>query len=149
MTAPNQAAPGSGYQPKASRKKPRRPPKANGATPAAGPLLDRDAILAADDLTSERVPCPEWGGDVLVRALPLAERGEFEKAASDKDSSSHEVMCRIVALCCCNPDGTRMFTLEDAGMLAAKSAPVIMRLMKAATRINAITDADIEELAKN
>lgn len=120
--------------------------KANGA---AAPLLGRDAILAADDLPSERVPVPEWGGAVLVRALPLAERGAFEAAASAEDSDNVEVLTRIVALAACDADGNRLFRLEDAAALAAKNPEPVMRVAEAAIRVNAITERDIEDLAKN
>ena len=40
--------------------------------------LTRDEILGADDLKTESVKVPEWGGTVLVRELTGAERDEWE-----------------------------------------------------------------------
>ena len=40
--------------------------------------LSRDDILKAEDLTTEEVDVPEWGGTVLVRGLTGRERDEFE-----------------------------------------------------------------------
>ena len=41
-------------------------------------FLNREAILAAEDLPRELVEVPEWGGAVYVRALTGAERDQFE-----------------------------------------------------------------------
>ena len=41
-------------------------------------LLTRDKILSADDIRSERVKVPEWGGEVIVREMTGAERDEWE-----------------------------------------------------------------------
>lgn len=130
---------------KAARKA-RKPAKPNGA---AGPLLTRDAILAADDLTTERVSVPEWGGTVLVRALPLAEMGVFEIDAAAEDRSNAEVMARMVALCACDGAGNPLFTLDDVAALNRKAKEPVMRVARAAIRINALTETDVEDLAKN
>ena len=39
-----------------------------------GTMLDRNAILGADDLGREVVDVPEWAGSVQVRGLTAAER---------------------------------------------------------------------------
>ncbi len=43
-------------------------------------LLTKDDILGADDLATEDVEVPEWGGCVRVRALTGTERDAFEAA---------------------------------------------------------------------
>jgi hypothetical protein len=121
-------------------------PKPNGAAPA---ILDRAAILGADDLRRQRVPVPEWGGDVFVRVLPLADQGQFEDEAGREDRSSLDVMVRMVALCACDADGNALFTLDDAKALGGKAAEPLIRVARAAIEINAITASDIEGLAKN
>ena len=40
--------------------------------------LSREDILKAEDLPTEEVPVPEWGGSVLVRGLTGRERDLFE-----------------------------------------------------------------------
>ena len=40
--------------------------------------LTKDQILEANDLQSESVTVPEWGGDVLVRTMTGADRDAFE-----------------------------------------------------------------------
>ena len=42
------------------------------------PILNKAAILAAEDLKTETVAVPEWGGEVRVRTLTGTERDAFE-----------------------------------------------------------------------
>jgi hypothetical protein len=44
---------------------------------AAKPLLDRAAILGADDREYELVDVPQWGGTVRVRALSGTDRDRY------------------------------------------------------------------------
>ena len=41
-------------------------------------LLSKDQILSADDIQSQRVPVPEWGGEVMVRGLTGSQRDQWE-----------------------------------------------------------------------
>lgn len=122
------------------------PSKTNGA---GAPLLGRDAILAADDLATERVPVPEWGGDVLIRAVSLAEREAFEQAAEAADDDNGAVLARMVALTAVDGDGKPLFMPGDVAALAAKGAAPILRLSRVAMRLNGLIASDIEDLAKN
>lgn len=49
-------------------------------------LLSIDDILAADDLPTARVHCPEWGGDVEVKALTRAQVVTALEAATNDGS---------------------------------------------------------------
>lgn len=53
--------------------------------PAPKKLLSIDDILAADDLPTARVDCPEWGGQVEVKALTRAQVVTAIQAATDGD----------------------------------------------------------------
>jgi hypothetical protein len=50
--------------------------------------LSADAILAADDIVTEAVDCPEWGGKVLVKAMTGAERDSSSSRSAATDSST-------------------------------------------------------------
>ena len=41
-------------------------------------ILTRDEILESEDLATETVSVPEWGGSVIVRALTGTERDAYE-----------------------------------------------------------------------
>ena len=43
-------------------------------------ILTRDQILQANDLVTETVEVPEWGGSVFVKSLTGVERDQFEAA---------------------------------------------------------------------
>ena len=46
-------------------------------------VLSKEQILQADDLKTETVEVPEWGGDVLLRELRGRERDAFEEGSMD------------------------------------------------------------------
>lgn len=114
-------------------------------------LLNRDAILTADDLTSEVVDVPEWGGQVRLRVLTGAERDKFEASisADGKKINRENLRARFVVLCVVDDDGQRIFTDADASKLGLKSASALDRLFTKAQRMNGLSDEDVETLAGN
>jgi hypothetical protein len=107
-------------------------------------MLNRDVILAADDLPRREVQVPEWGGSVYVRALNGAERDQLERMVSS-DSISRAA---LVALCTVDEAGERMFSDKDVAALAQKNGAALGRIVTAAMDANAITDEAIGELGK-
>ena len=122
-------------------------------TESEGPVLDRAAILAANDLTVERVNVPKWG-TVCVRVMSGVERRQWEKLVNDsqKDASGMDtlkVLTSLVAKTVCDEQGNRLFSDEDAEALAAKSGAALLYVATAAQRINALTDQDVDDLLGN
>lgn len=114
--------------------------------------LTRELILGADDLVTELVEVPEWGGDVRVRTLTGAERDAFEMAVytmRQKAGAAINIRALLVALCAVDDDGKRLFSERDAVQLGAKSAKALDRIFSVAQRLNGLTAADVDELAKN
>ena len=117
-------------------------------------LLTRDAILQADDLPTEDVEVPEWGGTVRVRGLTGAERDAFEASiVEQRGKKTHfnmvNLRARLVALSVVDEDGKRVFSDSDVKALGHKSAVALQRVFKAAQRLSGLTAEDVEELAKN
>lgn len=118
-------------------------------------LLNHSDILAADDLKTEDVAVPEWGGTVRIKALTGTERDEFEQSLMEvkKDGSVKSqranVRARLVAKVIVNEAGELVFNNADIPALGRKSAAALDRVATAAQRLNAFSDADIEELAEN
>lgn len=129
-------------------------------------LLNRDAILAADDREYEDVECPEWGGTVRVRAMSGTERDSYEascvqerpvydgrgrpvKGQYEFRRTLDNVRAKLVVRCVVNEDGSRMFEDGDAFALGEKSAAALDRVFDVAARLSRISDSDIEELAGN
>ena len=113
--------------------------------------LTRDAILAAQDIKTECVEVPEWGGAVLLRALTAGERDAFDEAvtAARQAKAPTLVRARLVALAAVDANGVRLFTDADAAALDAKSGAVLDRLFAVAARLAGIGRRDAEDLEKN
>lgn len=117
-------------------------------------MLTRDQILAADDLKTEIVKIPEWGGEIRVRSMTAADRDEYEQSmvasrGPDENANMRNVRARLMAVCVVDDAGRRLFTEADVEALGAKGAKAVQRVFKVAARLNALTADDVDELAKN
>jgi hypothetical protein len=116
-------------------------------------LLNKDLILAADDLETVDVDVPEWGGSVRLRTLTGGERDKFESDMIDQRGKSNKMnlvnlRARLVALCAVDEGGKRMFGDNEVTKLGAKSAAVLDKLFVAAQKLNGMTQQDVEELTE-
>ncbi len=114
--------------------------------------LSRDAILAADDRELEAVDVPEWGGEVLLRALSGADRDAFELEAFGSKQAGEgmrNVRAKLVSRCIVDQDGNRLFEDADVEALGQKSAAALNRLFEKCRTMNGFTDQDVADLEKN
>ena len=114
-------------------------------------MLDRDAILGADDLVTEVVEVPQWGGSVCIRSMTGTERDEFEQemlALGAGERSVENIRARLLVRVIVDEDGSPLFTPADVSVLGAKSASALDMLFDVAQRLNALRPEDVEELAK-
>lgn len=117
-------------------------------------LLTKDQILDADDLQSQVVPVPEWGGSVLIRGMTGIERDAFEESllkgkGKNTKVNMQNIRAKLVAHSVVNGDGERMFSDADVRALGQKSAAALDRIFDVAQELSGITKADVEELAAN
>lgn len=116
-------------------------------------LLNRDAILKADDATYEDVFVPEWSGQVRVKAISGSERDEYEQhVAGDRKSGKlnmRNMRARLLVLALVDEEGKRLFKLGDLEMLGGKNAAVIDKLFDVARRLAGITEEEKEEVEEN
>ena len=126
-------------------------------------LLSREEILGANDLPTEDVEVPEWGGSVRVRTLTGTERDEFEssiitmkkvkkgkRTVTESSPNLRNIRAKLVARSIVKEDGALMFpNSEDVFVLGEKSAAALDRVYEVSARLSKITDEDIEELEKN
>jgi len=115
-------------------------------------LLNRDAILQADDLPTKTVDVPEWGGAVCVRSMTGVERDQYEstmveRKGKDVQVNLKNIRAKLVALCCIGDDGKRLFGEDDAEALGKKSAAALDRVFSVAQKLNGLSAKDVEELA--
>lgn len=112
--------------------------------------LSADAILAADDIVTETVDCPEWGGKVHVKAMTGADRDAFEQSIRrngeiDVTNARAKLLVRVLV----NENGTRIFADRHAPDLGKKSSLVINRLYEVAARLSGMSDEEQEALEGN
>lgn len=122
-------------------------------------MLTREEILAAVDLAREVVAVPEWGGEVLVQGLSGAERDAFEGSVVMFGNTNgrtgapamnmDNLRAKLAARCIVDETGRRLFEDEDITALGAKSAIALQRVFETAQRLSGLTQADVDELAKN
>ena len=112
--------------------------------------LSKEQILAADDMGLKEVDVPEWGGSVFLRVMTVGERDSYENDwMINKSKGVENFRSKFLQRVLCDEKGELLFTASEIDLLAKKSARVITRIWDAAMKHNALTDDDVEELAKN
>lgn len=112
-------------------------------------MLDKAAILAADDLPRETVAVPEWGGEVCVRTMTGTERDAFESGLLAKEGRMENVRARLVSLTLCDEQGERLFDDAEVATLGKKSARALDRVFAVAQRLNGIGTEAAEAAKKD
>lgn len=117
-------------------------------------FLTKEEIFAADDIKSEVVHVPEWGGDVRVKAMTGAERDAFEQSITTRTgkvfkSNMENVRAKLCAFTIVDEAGNLLFKEREIEQLGAKSAAVLDRVFTVAQRLAGLSDADVEDLATN
>ena len=114
-------------------------------------LLTKDAIVNADDLETEDVKVPEWGGIVRVKMMTAQERDDYELSIYDDEQNkrAENVRARLCASVMINEKGKKIFNFKEVKSLGSKSARAVNRVFMVAKRLNAIGDEEVKELEKN
>lgn len=117
-------------------------------------ILTKDEIFAADDLPREAVNVPEWGGSVYVRTMTGADRDSFEAKSIELKGDSQvtnlvNLRARLVAMTTVDESGKRLFSESDIARLGEKSSRALQRVFEVATKLNALSKNDVEELTGN
>lgn len=117
-------------------------------------ILTKEEILAAEDLPTQEIEVPEWGGSVIVRPLTGSERDAFEGSVlrgvgnKAKVDMTH-VRAKLVGLCVINKDGKRLFaSQEEVILLGRKNGKVLDRLFQIAQSLSGLSDKAVEELTE-
>jgi hypothetical protein len=114
-------------------------------------ILSREQILAAQDLTSEEVPVPEWGGTVRVRMMTGAERDALGASllGADKKVDMSQYRTRLLAACLVDEEGRPLFGPDEVGLLGAKSGVALDRVYRVAERLNDVGAGAVEAAQGN
>lgn len=116
-----------------------------------GKMLTKSDIQAVNDHKREEVHVPEWGGSLFVRTLSGQERDAFEASqmGAKGDAKLQDIRARFVVACACDEKGEALFEAKDVAWLTLKSSSALSRVFNVASKLNAMTEADVEDLAKN
>lgn len=107
--------------------------------------LSRDAILGAVDNRIRRVDVPEFGGEVCVGSLTVAEADRIRTIGQDGTPAS--VIVAILTVC--DEKGVRLFTDADIELLKGLPASAVTLIANAALEHNGLTAASSGESEKN
>lgn len=118
---------------------------------AKSKVLTAEDILNAKDIQLERVPVPEWGGDVFVKATNGKEFSDLqaqiiERKGNNQRVNLENIQAKLVAICVCDESGERLFNQKQVGLLAEKSSAALQRVFKVAQRLSGLGDDEIEGL---
>jgi len=115
-------------------------------------LLNRNAILSADDIKRVDVPVPEWGGTVRVRTMTAKERDAMmgESVLGDDGKPNMEnFRSKFLVRCIVGADDKPLFSAADIEALGAKSGAALERVYKQAETINDVTEEKVAEAKGN
>lgn len=118
-------------------------------------ILSKADIFAAQDLQTETVDVPEWGGAVIIRTMTGAQRDSYEQSLMKRGSDgrytvdTENMRAKLVVYTAVDEQGNALFTADDLTALAGKNAAVIERLALAAQRLNGLAKDSVEDAKKN
>lgn len=117
-------------------------------------MLTKEQIRKMDDLKSEVVEVPEWGGTVTIRRMTAGERDAYEEDIFENKGGSlslkrENFRAKLVARCLVDEKGERMFPDGEIAELAKKSAAALDRLFAVAQRVNGMGAKERDEIEKN
>lgn len=109
-------------------------------------ILCKQDILKADDLRYTVVDVPEWGGEVRIKTMCLADQLHYE--AVRKGEETEKIIVELVCMSCVDENGNRLFDIQDVEILNKKSADVVCRLFTKCLEHNALKVDAVESDAK-
>lgn len=124
-------------------------------------MLKREDILRVEDLATEDVEVPEWGGSVRVRGMTAKEQSEYEQGLMifrrsnpgalgfDVEPNLVNAKARLVCKCAIDEQGNRLFTDADASLLGKKAAKPVRRLSDTIERLSGMGKGVIDDLGKD
>lgn len=110
-------------------------------------ILTAEQILATKPAT-EVVPVPEWGGEVIVADMGGTARDRFERFCLD-NKSLVGIRAVLAAATIVDERGELLFTPDQLDALGKKSGAALDRVYEVASRLNKLSQKDVEELEKN
>lgn len=108
--------------------------------------LTASQIFNASKNARLRVPVPEWGGHVFVRAVRQCDFNDLLTALGGSDLSMDEKFSRFVILVTCDENGDRIFKDSQYKDVIELGLPPMMRVMRLGMKFNNLSTHDVDEL---
>lgn len=113
----------------------------------------REQILSAtvpEEVVSLRPILPV---DVIVRGMTGMQRDTFEAGCLEGKGKKRAfnpigARAKLVAFCCYDRDGARIFTDDDVEQLQIVRADLVAKLASVAQKLSGLTEEDLDELGK-
>jgi hypothetical protein len=117
-------------------------------------VLTKEQIIGFDDLKSQVVEVPEWGGSVIIRRMSGVERDSYEADIYDSKGGTivlkrENFRAKLVARCLVGENGERLFSDGEIAVLGKKSAAALDRCFAIAQKINGMTKEEQDNIEKN
>lgn len=114
-------------------------------------MLTANDILSCDDKRTKKLNIPQWGGDVIVSELSAEDRDliELESNKAKLTGKADNANARLVACCLVDEGGKKLFSEDKLKALGTRSLSAMNLVLKTALELNNLTEAALEELAKN
>ena len=114
-------------------------------------LLNKAQILEANDIHTQIVSVPEWGGHVKITGISARVRDQWEVTIAEQREKKKPVDVRasLCAKAIIDEDGRKLFTDDDIKALGNKSAAALQRVFLAAMSLSGLDDKAVEELEGN
>jgi hypothetical protein len=114
-------------------------------------MLTRDAILAAQDFKTVDVEVPEWGGSLRLRTLSVAGRDAVQAAATDLSGKVNPTRfaALLIVRTAIDESGQRLFSDEEANVIAEKGPEAFQRVFDAASKLNGFGAESVDAAEKN
>ena len=112
------------------------------------PPLDREKILKAEDRPTITVEVPQWGGSVTIKKLSAWQKDvlesfwRFDEAGKFITDSAKNDRARLACLSIVDDVGNPMFGIDDALVMADKSADAVAVIAEAARVFNGLGNKD-------
>lgn len=117
-------------------------------------LLNREAILEADDVEYDEIDVPEWGGSVRLKSIRGNQRDAYEASIVTQNGTDSKINLRnarakLIVMCAIDEDGRPLFTSEDISALGRKNAKPLDRLFDACQKLAGLSPDDVKKLTEN
>lgn len=106
------------------------------------PVLTKAQILKAKDCETRVVDVPEWGGQVILKAL---DAGTVMELTDQAGGDPQQAGMAMLALSMVDEKGEPLFSMDDLDGLRKKSYSVILRLLNEVQDLNGTAPESLEE----